>query len=300
MTDDPNVLRRAAVSKQLDVERARPFSSVITLEIGGMSVRGRLRPHNTDHYLALRLGRIEETVITSLAAEDLPARFEEYGYALLVADGLGAEGSGARASRLVLSALAFLSIRHGKWNVRADPDTSADIMEQAAFYCRRVSDVLREASRHSQLPSLATSLTAVYITEADLFFAHVGHSKAFLFRDGALLQLTKDHALDQRHLGVVRLDVEEPAKMEFGLVVTETIGGRPDPDVDIEHVRLSSGDRVLVCTNGLTDGLGVDEIADALTVRRRPQDDCQQLVDLAVSRGSLDDVTVMLADYGTP
>src|SRR5262249_55663156 len=128
-------------------------------------------------------------------------------------------------------------------------------------------------------------------------FAHVGHSKAFLFRDGALLQLTKEHALDQRRLPVVRLNVVEPEKLDFAHVVSETIGGRPDPNVDIEHVRLFSGDRVLVCTNGLTDGLSPDRIADALRSRRSPQEDCQQLVDLAVSRGSADDVTVMLADY---
>src|SRR5262249_31398831 len=156
-------------------------------------------------FLALKLGRFEETVMTSLAASDLPSRFEEYGYAMLVADGLGAEASAASASRLVLSALANLSIRYGRWNVRVDPETSADILRQGAMFCRRVNEALREGNgRDSRTRSLAASLTAVYIAGTDLFFAHVGHSKAFLFRDGALLQLTREHARDQRRLDMVQ------------------------------------------------------------------------------------------------
>jgi protein phosphatase len=266
--------------------------------MGGVSVRGRLRALNTDHFLGLKFGRFEETVITSLREADLPARFEEHGYAMLVADGLSPAESGARASRLILSALASISIRYGKWNVRVDTDTSVDIMAQVALFWRRANEALLEASRDvPQTPRLATSLTAVYMADADLFFAHVGDSKAFLFRDGALWQLTRQHGLDRRGLPIVSLYVMEPTKPDFAHVVEETIGGQPDPSVDIEHVRLSSGDRVLVCSNGLTDSLSTDEIADALAVVRSPQADCEQLVELAVAGGSGDDVTVMLADY---
>ena len=60
---------------------------------------------------------------------------------------------------------------------------------------------------------------------------------------------------------------------------------------------MSSGDRILLCTNGLTDGVNDDEIADALSLRRKPDEDCQHLVDLALTGQSTDDVTVMLADF---
>ena len=74
-------------------------------------------------------------------------------------------------------------------------------------------------------------------------------------------------------------------------------GSSHGPDLDIEHIQLSSGDRILLCTNGLTDGVNDDEIADALSLRRKPDEDCQHLVDLALTGRSTDDVTVMLADY---
>src|SRR6516225_6862881 len=66
--------------------------------------------------------------------------------------------------------------------------------------------------------------------------------------------------------------------------VTGMVGGSSHgPDLDIEHIQLSSGDRILLCTNGLTDGVNDDEIADALSLRRKPDEDCQHLVDLALT-----------------
>src|SRR5215831_21267375 len=111
MAEDPNAAWRAVVSHPLEHEHYRPLSSAAVLEIAGSSVCGAMHSHNTDHYLALRVGRMQETVMSSLTESDLPPRFTEYGYALAVADGFGDRGVGARASRVALSTLAFLTIR---------------------------------------------------------------------------------------------------------------------------------------------------------------------------------------------
>ncbi len=112
---------------------------------------------------------------------------------MLVADGV--EGhAGARASRVALSTLAHLAIQFGKWNVRVDPDTATDIYAHSTFLYARAHDAVRQASQtDARLANMATSLTALYIAEDSLFFAHVGHSAAFLFRDGVLIQLTASH-----------------------------------------------------------------------------------------------------------
>jgi protein phosphatase len=255
---------------------------------------GTSRAHNGDHYLAIRFDRGEETLLTSLAETDLPPPFREYAYALLVADGGGLYDSDGHASRLVLSALAYLAIRHAKWHVRSDPDTWTDIMQQLEYFSRLANEVLREASRAgAQFSALATSVTGVYIAGSDLFFAHVGHSKGFLVRSGGLVPLTRDRGWTTTR----GLDATPPSRL-LNNALTEVIGGGRDrPKVDIEHVQLFPGDRVVLCTNGLTDVLSEDELADVLTLRRRPQEDCQQLVDLARGAGATDDVTVMLADY---
>jgi protein phosphatase len=292
MSSDPKEHWRAALSQPVPNEPFQPASASIAVDIGVASASGPGRLHNTDHYLAIRLGRLQETLATSLAVEDLPGRFEEYGYAMLVADGLGGNGAGARASRVALSTLAHLAIQYGKWNLRTTQETQHQVIEQGEFLYRRVNDAVFAASQLATgLVGMSTSLTAFYIAQDDLFYAHVGHSRAFLLRNGVLIQLTGD---TPQGAGGQRLEL---APRGFRAVAARMLGGRKSPDVDIERIKLSSGDRLMLCTNGLTDAVDEDGIADALSSRRHPAEDCRRLIDIAQSQGSADDVTVMLGDY---
>jgi protein phosphatase len=288
---------RAAVSESVDVEPYYSLSSTVRLEIGAASACGLGRSHNSDHYLAIRLGRSQDTLATSLPASDLPHRFAEYGYALMVADGLG-ERAGPRASRVALASLAHLAIRYGKWNVRVDPDTTDQIRGQGEFLYRQVNEAVYEAGRaDSALYGMTTSLTALYIAQDDLFFAHVGHSSAFLLRNGVLTELTASvNAKASRSIGGPLRP--ERATRDVGRLIAETIGAGPTaPKVEIERIKLLPADRLLLCTNGLTDVVSEGQIADALAPRRRPHHDCRRLIDMALDGGGADDVTVMLADY---
>jgi protein phosphatase len=297
MAEDLNATWRAVLSHPLDVEHYQPLSSAAVLEIAASSVSGALRSHNTDHYLVLRIGRTQETVLSSLPESDLPPRFTEYAYAMAVADGLGERGAGARASRVVLSTLAHLTIRYGKWNLRVDPSTIEEVTEQSEFLYRRAHDALLEARRDAPiLADMAASLTAMYVAGGDLFFAHVGHAKGFLFRDGNLVQLTVDHTLEQEGDMPDSAGSSRP-KRDFAHELTEVIGGASEPRIDVEHFEVFNGDRLLLCTNGLTDALSESAIAGVLALQRRPADDCQRLVELARSARAADDVTVLVADY---
>jgi len=300
---------RAAVSRPLDAPAFQPLSASIGLEVAGVSVPGKTQIHNTDNFVAIRLGRMQETLTTSLATADLPARFEEYAYCLLVADGLDVDGTGGRASRFALSTLAHLAIRYGKWNVRIGPDTASDIAAQSEFLYRQVNDALIQASREdASLAGMATSLTALYVAGADLFFAHVGHSRAFLFRNGVLIQLTMDHTLERlisasAALRRVRLEARrphgaEPSAGEAPRATTDPLSARGNAtEIAIEHVQLWPADRVLLCTDGLTNYVREEQIADLLAGHRRPADDAKRLVDLALANGATDSVTVLLGDY---
>ena len=289
---------RAVVSKPLNIAPFRPLSSAMAVDVAAESVRGKWRGHNTDHYLAVRTSRLQETLVTSLGTADLPPRFEESAYGLLVADGLGEDAGGARASRIALSTLAHLSIEYGKWNVRVDLDTVGDIVQQAEFLYRRVNDAVTEAGRaHSDLVDMATSLTALYVADDDLFIFHVGHSSAYLFRDGVLRRVTAMHTLDAQRPDAGRPTPRARPRQDLRHLVTETMGTRTTPELAIEHLKLSGGDRLLLCTNGLTDVITEDEIANTLAARRGPKGDCRCLIDLAREAESTDDVTVMVADY---
>ena len=84
MDDDPDIRWRRVISAPVATEPLSPESSRADVELAATSICGRLRADNTDHYMAIRLGRLQETLLTSLSASDLPARFEEFAYAMVV------------------------------------------------------------------------------------------------------------------------------------------------------------------------------------------------------------------------
>jgi PPM family protein phosphatase len=277
---------------QLD---APPPSGDVTVEFGARSERGPLRPVNEDHFLILRWGRREEALRTSLPPEAVPIRFEEFGYGMFVADGMGQ--SGEAASRLAISTLVHLGIYFGKWHVRLDEPIAEEIMDRARRFYRNVNAVLLEANQDSG--ALQTTMTAVYTAGTGLFFAHVGHSRAYLFRDDRLLQLTHDHTLERRRPGQPTiLDLARSAR-DRRHILTQTLGG-PSPGslaIDVERFGLLDDDRIVLCTNGLTDVIDDQQIAAALRSRGTPDEQCQALVDRAAAAGGADDVTVLVARY---
>ena len=142
-----------------------------------------------------RNGR-EETIHTSLTRRDVPYRFDEYAYAAVVADGIGGDGAGAVAARLAVSTLAQLELRFGEWNMRIDPQVAADIMDRSRWFYDRAHEAVRRWQRaHQEMGRIAAALTAVFSAGNDLFVAHVGHCRCYLFRAGVLTQLTRDQTL---------------------------------------------------------------------------------------------------------
>ena len=174
---------------------------------------------------------------TSLSAAEVPSRFEEHGYTMLVADGFGEGGAGSVASRVALSTIAHLALHHGQWNLRIDPKTAAEILERAEFFYNRADAAVFAKSRTSLLMTgMTTALTAAYSAGDDLFVAHVGHSRAYLFRQGALSLLTRDHTIE-RHLA----DTHRPACVErraqdLRHILTDALGASGgQPMVEVEQ-----------------------------------------------------------------
>lgn len=304
MDDDyeSEVARRRALSPVLAVDEFRPLSSTVRVELAARSHRGLVRTRNEDHHLVVRLDRKQETVSTSLAEADVPDSFEEHGYGMLVADGLGVEGAGGVASRVAISTLAHLAIHYGRWNVRVDGRTAVEIMERAEWFYRRVNDAVVERSHSNPLlVGMSTTLTAAFSAGKDLFLAHVGHSRAYLFRDGDLRQLTKDQTLEQRMTESSGPAAVRSVAKDLEHILTDTLGGTTSgPLVEVGHIALRDGDHVLVCTNGLTDMASEPQIAEVLALGRQVDEECQMLVDLALEGGGRDNVTVLLARYRIP
>ena len=296
---DPDSARRAAVSPLLGTGKKRHASETVRVAVGARSHQGAARQNNEDHYLVLRLSRDQETLATSLCGSDVPPSFEESAYAMLVADGLGEGGSGSVASRVALSTIAYLALDYGEWNLRIDPSTASRIFDRAEwFYAQADTAVHTRAASHPLLKGMTTALTAAYSAGSDLFVAHVGHTRAYLFRHGLLSRLTRDHTIEQ-HLA----DTRRPASVErraqdLRHILTDAVGAPGGhPLVEVERYELQDGDSVLLCTNGLTDMIADTRIAEVLAYRRAPEDQCEMLIDLANRAGGGDNITVVIAEY---
>src|SRR4051794_9184607 len=280
--------------KQTD-EPFPPLSSTVRVQIVGRSHPGGL-PENDDHFLIVELGRHQRTIATNLPDGEVPVRYEEVGYGMIVADGLGK--AGATASRLAITTLANLVVRFGKWQLRIDPDTADDVIDRAKRFYQQVDQTLTEtASDRTELSGMGATLTAAYSAGDTLFLAHVGHSRAYLFRGGALTQLTSDQTLRQR-IAESGPGPFEAAASELDHVLTDVIGGHARAArIQIGQFELRGEDCLLLCSNGLSDVID-DESAAAILGRRVSLDErCAALVDLALARGTKDNVTAVLAKY---
>ena len=302
---DDNFDARPGVTPLTAIGEFPPPSATVQVAFGAQSRRGRSRLVNEDHYVVFRLVRQQSTLLSSLPEDVFGREFNEYGYAMAVADGLGAVGTGESASRLAITTLVHLVRHFGKWNLRIDRKIAQEIMERAEAFYRHVDSTVVHQALTGPIPGLQTTLTATFGAGRDLFFAHVGHSRAYLLREGQLMRLTRDHTIGRNHTTTVPVaplvDVNATAR-DLKHILTNTIGmrGSAGPEIDLERFRLADNDVVLVCTNGLTDAVDEKSIRDVLASPASPDGKCRELVERALTAGGEDDATALVANYNIP
>jgi len=274
-----------------------PLSSLVRAEFAAATCRGPSRAENTDHYLVVRLARSQDTLLTSLPAKSIGGRVEEQAYGMVLADGLADE----TASRRTIAALLDLALRYGRWQVRVDEHVAPDIIDRITDFYRQIDSALVHINRELTT-ALQATLTCLVSGGKDLFFAHVGHSRAYLYRDGNLIQLTRDHThAVQRAERRTRLIDMTGVASDLHHILTDALGaGAVDPRIDIERVQLVDQDVLLLCSNGLTDVLEDPEIAAILASRRPFEETAAALVQAARHHDANDDVTVVVGRYRIP
>jgi protein phosphatase len=211
-------------------------------------------------------------------------------HVLVVADGVGGSAAGEVAS----ATTAYVVSR--AVSPGSDPMLALDKA------VRRAIDVLSAAEAASaEAGGLGTTLTALAIDGDRAALVHAGDSRAYLLRAGGLVRLTRDHTYVQRLLDDGFLEAESVPTHPWRHVVTRSIHALPIPDDERpEYVELSlaAGDRVLLCTDGLTDCLD-DERIGALLAVPRADEAARVLLDEALLAGGRDNVTCVVADVVT-
>jgi protein phosphatase len=297
MSPSPNVntRKRLPLSPLLDHDGFPPPSARVQVEFGARS-HAASPPESGDHFLIVRLGRNQQTVLTSLPRTEVPLPFNEFGYAMILAD-----GAGSAASRLAISAFVHLALHFGKWNVRIDQAIANEVMERAERWYQQIDSIV---SAHGRLdgatPGMQTTLTGLYSAGYDCFYAHVGHSRAYLCRKGQLIQLTQDHTVAGRAERARPRSLTPPSR-DLEHMLTEVIGGPAGAlAVDVEHFHLLDGDVVLLCTNGLSDVVDDRQISQVLQRHVTPDEQCEELIEAALRAGARDDATALVARYRIP
>jgi protein phosphatase len=279
-----------------------PYSSRVRIDVSALSHTGHRRANNEDHYLVARLGRSLLTLATSLSASDIPYLSEEVNYVMVVADGMGGHAAGEVASRMAISSLFRLALDMPDWIVRLDEGNAREIARRSRTRLRRVGAMLVErGERDPALKGMGTTLTAARSLGRDLVITHVGDSRAYLLRKGELHRLTRDHTYAQLLVDIGELAPGDVAGSRHRHVLTNALGGSSeDVQVDTDRVRLQDSDRLLLCSDGLTDLVDDNAITRTLLETTRSNEACEKLVQQALDAGGRDNVTVIVAAYELP
>jgi protein phosphatase len=208
-------------------------------------------------------------------------------YLQLVADGVGGAAAGEVASATTAYVVTAMA---------APRTTTGDLVELLAAAVQESYRQLRVGVAHDAARAgMATTLTAIAVDRERFALAHIGDSRAYLFRDGRLTQLTRDHTLVQALVDEGRLSREDVAAHPYRSMVVKSIGGEHPPEPDVCWLDLERGDRLLVCSDGLTDLVGEDRIAELLE-ERDAEIVSSELVAAALDAGGRDNVTCLVAD----
>ena len=293
-----------AKDPEFDETPPPPFSSRVNVDAYGITDRGHVRAKNEDHFLIVRCGRAMETVLTSLAeSETAPGElFEETGYGMVVADGVGGESAGEVASRQAIYTLLSLALHTPDWQFRWGPKERNTVMWRMRDRFRRVNAaLLRDAAVHASQGGMCTTMTAAVTYGTDLIIGHIGDSRAYLLHDGKLVRLTRDHTVGARLVEDGTHKPNDPLVRELSGLLLQALGsaeGECNPEV--HDYLLSDDDQLLLCTDGLTDMVSDVDIESVLNSAISAKSACRTLIDLALNNGGRDNVTVIVARYSVP
>jgi serine/threonine protein phosphatase PrpC len=260
---------------------------------------GLVRPDNEDQYFVTRLTRTLETMLTSVPASAAPARADEVNYVMVVADGMGGHAAGEVASRMAISALARLALDLPDWHFRVDPDRTSELAQRTRHIVEQIdAELIEEGHQDEALHGMGTTLTGARSFGRDLMIAHVGDSRVYLLRGNRLRRLTRDHTYAQLLVDTGQLRATDAATSRTRHILTNVLGGSDaHVEVEIDTLQLEEGDRLLLCSDGLTDLVDDDTIATALLTHPTSAAACAHLVQLALDHGGRDNVTVIVAGY---
>ncbi len=216
----------------------------------------------------------------------------------MVADGMGGHQGGECASRL-----AVKTVDETLTHLLEDPDATlaedtfverSDPGELLKYAIRQASrKIFEEASQNPHLRGMGTTAVTLLLQNDKGYIAHVGDSRAYLIRDGAVRQLTTDHSLVAEQLRAGFITPDEVKKHKFKNIITRSVGFQNEVDIDLLVRDLEEGDHFLLCSDGLTNLVDDGDLGKIVS-RNGARESCQKLIELANKRGGDDNISAVV------
>jgi serine/threonine protein phosphatase PrpC len=281
-----------------DESVTRTSARPLTVKSFGVTDKGKVRTTNEDQFLIAELIHAIRIGQTSLPEPKLQVG-DERAHLFLVADGMGGHRAGERASGLAVAAIEQFTLNSFRWFFGSDSRDAERVLAQFQAAIRHAdARILEEAAEHPELSGMGTTVTMAFHLGAQLCVIHVGDSRAYLYRDHELFQLTEDHTVvaDMVRSGSLRPD--QVADHRLRHTITNVVGG-PELGVNVEAraLEVQSGDRLLLCSDGLTEMVANEVIAATLDAESAPEAAAMKLLARANEGDASDNITLIVARF---
>jgi serine/threonine protein phosphatase PrpC len=245
--------------------------------------------------MRLRVGAATDIGMVRKLNEDAFAVRAEQGL-FVVCDGMGGAAAGEVASRLAVDTVV-VQLKGRRPVTGAEPDSDGYMPQttRLADAVQRANQLIYEQSQtESAQAGMGTTLVAAWIDQNIASVAHVGDSRAYLWRNDRLEALTSDHSLVEAEVRAGLIDREQSLQSEHQNILLRALGREPEIEVEVNEVPVQPGDYVILCSDGLTRMVTDPALADAVARLREPQRICDSLIDAANANGGVDNVTVVV------
>lgn len=270
------------------------------MDCHGLTDAGMVRNNNEDQFLIADLKKSVSIHHTSLSYEDeTELRGGSQAKLLLVADGVGGNAAGERASSLAIEGVVQYLLNAMHWLFRMDDDWDNRFFSDLKSALSWSQGRIQHAAETNPVESgMGTTLTMAYLVWPRVYFAHAGDTRAYLYRGSQLVQLTHDQTIAQMLADAGVIATEDVEHHPFHHVLGSLLGCDPaqlEPTVCKSELKF--GDQLLLCTDGLPRHVSNDDIGRILASAASSQDACEELIAAANRGGGTDNVTVVLARF---
>jgi protein phosphatase len=278
--------------------KAPECRAALTARSFGLTDRGQVRETNEDQFIIASLIRVLEVHNTSFPHTKVQ-RSCDHSPLFVVADGMGGHAGGEHASAIAIDSVETFILGTFRWFSQCQGREQDQVLADFRSALGRANScILAEAIVHPEWRGMGTTLTMAYCLNDVLYVAHAGDSRCYLSRDQHLNRLTTDHTLVADMVLAGAIPAADAPRHRLRHVISNAVGGdSADVKVEVHKVVLEAGDRMLLCTDGLTEMVSEEQMAHILLSDADPEQICKRLVARANDAGGRDNITVIVAHF---